>query len=113
MTQAQAMLLSLAVEAAVAFALVAWMRVPGRGPATAAVAIALATAATHPPLWHAALWLYERIGFVATALLCEAAVVLAEAAIIARIARLSPRHALMVSAAGNAASAAAGLWFGS
>ncbi len=113
MTQAQAMLLSMAVEAAVAYGVVAWRRWPGRGPASAAFGIAVATALTHPLLWPAALWLYERAGFAAGAIIAETAVVLAEAAIIARIAHLSPRHALVVSVLGNAASVAAGLWIGS
>ncbi len=113
MTQAQAMLLSMAVEAAAAYGVVAWRRWPGRGPAFAALAIMVATAITHPLLWNAALWLYDRASFAAGAIIAETAVVLAEAAIIAWIARLSPRHALVVSVLGNAASVAAGLWIGS
>jgi hypothetical protein len=109
MTEFEAMLLSAAIEAPIAFAMIAITRWPCRGPLNAAIAIALATAVTHPQLWTSALWLYPRIGFWPTVACTEALVVLVEAAIVIWTTGLSPARALAVSAVANGASTLTGL----
>ena len=109
MGQIEAMVLSMVVEAPVAFALVRVCDWPCRGPTHAALAIALATAATHPQLWAASLWLYPRLGYGAAVVLAEAGVVLVEAGIVAWVTELSPARSILVSALANAASVAVGL----
>lgn len=109
MTEFEAMLLSVAIEAPIAFVIVAITRWPGRGPLNAAIAISLATAVTHPQLWTAALWLYPRIGHWLTAGVTEAVVAVVEAAIVIWVTALSPMRAFMVSVAANGASTLVGL----
>jgi hypothetical protein len=97
MTEFEAMMLSVAIEAPLAFAIVYLARWPCRGPLHIAIAITLATAVTHPQLWTASL-------------VCgEALVILAEAAIIAWATRLSSAKSLIVSGIANGTSALAGL----
>src|SRR5262249_49764121 len=98
MTEFEAMLLSAAIEAPIAFAVVVVTGWSCRGPLNAAVAAALATAVTHPQLWSASLWLYPRIGYWPTVGGAETLVVLAEAAIIIWATALSPLRALVLSA---------------
>lgn len=109
MTEPEALLLSIAIEAPVAYALARWRGWPGRGPGHAAIAAAVATAATHPQLWALALHLYPRFGYLPGLGVAEVLVVLAEAVVLAWGAGLSPRHALALSLAANAASSAVGL----
>jgi hypothetical protein len=109
MTEFDAMVLSVAIEAPLAFAVVSLARWPCRGPLHAAIAVTLATAVTHPQLWTASLWLYPRIGYWSTVVCAEALVILAEATIIAWTTGLSSARALMVSAIANGASTLAGV----
>jgi hypothetical protein len=109
MTEFEAMMLSVAIEAPLAFAIVYLARWPCRGPLHIAMAITLATAVTHPQLWTASLWLYPRIGYWPTVVCGEALVILAEAAIIAWATRLSSAKSLIVSGIANGTSALAGL----
>jgi hypothetical protein len=109
MGQIEAMLISMAIEGPVAFTLVRLCGWPCRGPGHAALAAMLATAATHPQLWAASLWLYPRLGYGPTVVVAESIVVLAEACVIAWAAELSPPRAVLTSAVDNAASVAVGL----
>jgi hypothetical protein len=109
MTEFEAMLLSVAIEAPLAFIVVSVARWPCRGPLHAAIAVSLATAVTHPQLWTAALWLYPRFGYWSTVVCAEALVVLVEAAIIAWATGLSSVRALVVSGIANGASTLIGL----
>jgi len=104
MPEWQALVISIAIEAPVAFALVRWRRLGGRGALAAGLASAIATAATHPHLWAAALWAYPRWGYWPSVIVLEAIVVAVEAGLIAFVAGLTPRRALGVSLAANAAS---------
>jgi hypothetical protein len=113
MTEFEAMLLSVAIEAPIAFAIVAikgWP-CPGsrRGPLDAAIAISVATAVTHPQLWTAALWLYPRIGFWPAVGCAEAVVVVVEAAIILWATGLSAARAFALSTIANGASTLIGI----
>jgi hypothetical protein len=110
MTEFEAFMVSAAIEAPLAFAVVAIARWPCRGPLHAAIAITLATAVTHPQLWAGSLWLYPRIGYWPAIGFAETLVILVEAAIIAWGTGLSPLRGLTVSAICNGASALAGLW---
>ena len=109
MSQLEAMLLSVLIEAPIACAVVRFARWPCRGPLHVAAAAALATAVTHPQLWAAALWLYPRIGYWPTIGLAETAVIVAEAAILLWATGLAPLRSLTVSAVANGASALAGI----
>lgn len=109
MTQLQAMLASMAIEAPVAYGLAAWARWPCRGPLHVAIAATLATAATHPQLWYAVEHLASYADYWRVALLAEACVVLVEAAILAWAGGLALLPALAVSASANGASAAIGV----
>jgi len=108
----EALLLSAAIEAPVAWLVVRLSRWPSRGPLHAAAAAAVATAVTHPQLWAAMLWLIPQIGWWPAAIVGEAAVVVAEGLLIAWMARMRPPHALLLSCATNAASFAVGLALG-
>jgi hypothetical protein len=108
-TEFEALCLSAAIEAPVAYATVRFARWPCRGPLYAAAASALATALTHPLLWALALWAYDRMPAWQALLGLEALVVLAEAVPIAWIARLRWRQAILVSLLANAASFLSGL----
>lgn len=107
MTQMQALLLSMLSEAAVAAALVAWLR--WGAPARAAGAAVLATLLTHWAVWLLMPRLYGPLGYWGAFALAEAAVVLAEAAVYRLIAVRGAGRALLVSLAANAASAGLGL----
>jgi hypothetical protein len=109
MTEFEAMLLSVVIEGPIAFLIARFTRWPCRGPLHVAFAASLATAATHPQLWAATLWLAPRFGYEPTVATMEAAVILIEAMIIAWASGLSPMRALVVSVATNATSFAAGL----
>jgi hypothetical protein len=109
MTEFEAMMLSIAIESPLAFAMVSLAGWPCRGPLHAAIAVMLATAVTHPQLWAASLWLYPQIGYWPTVGVTEALVILAEATIIAWVTGLSPARALVISGIANGASTLAGL----
>jgi hypothetical protein len=106
--EAEALALSAAIEAPIAWLIVRLAKWPCRGPLHAALASAVATAVTHPQLWEAALWAFPRYGVWPATMVLEAAVILVEAALIAWMAKLALRHALVVSVAANVASCAAG-----
>ncbi|MGA7710781.1 MAG: hypothetical protein WCA81_02690 [Rhizomicrobium sp.] len=109
MFELEALLLSAAIEAPVAFLIVRATRWPSRGPLHAGFAAAVATAVTHPQFWSAALWAFPRFGFWPSVLTLEVIVILVEGCLIGWMAHLSLRHALMVSLAANSASFALGL----
>jgi hypothetical protein len=110
MTEIEALALSIAIEAPLAW-LVAWRAGwPGRWHVAAASAVA--TAVTHPQLWAAALWAYRRFPPLPALLLLEAVVVLVEGVLIAWMARLTIRQAMLVSFIANAGSMLVGLLIG-
>ena len=111
MTEFEALAVSIAIEAPMAYVLVRFANWPCRGPLHVSAAAALATAATHPQLWAAALALYPRLGHWPTLLVTETLVVVAEAVVIAWAGSLTIRRALAVSLVANGASLAFGLWF--
>ena len=110
MNETQAVLISMAIEGSVAFALVALARWPSRGALHVGLAAMVATAVTHPQMWALAIWSYGRVPYWPAILTIEALVVVVEAALIAWMARLSPARAGIVSFAANAASFLIGLW---
>lgn len=109
MTEIEALLLSAAIEAPVAYLIVRLARWPSRGALHAGFAAAVATAVTHPQLWTAAEWAYQRFGYWPSLSSLEAIVVLVEGGLIAWMANLSLPRAMLVSLIANAASCAAGL----
>ncbi|HEY3815349.1 MAG TPA: hypothetical protein VGL66_19180 [Caulobacteraceae bacterium] len=109
MSEFQALLLSAAIEAPIAWLLVRLTRWPSRGPLHAALAAAAATAVTHPQLWAAVLWLTPRFGWSPVVVAGEAVVVVVEGLLIAWMAGLTLRHAMLLSLAANSASFGAGL----
>ena len=108
MSETEALLISAAIEAPVAFLLVRATRWPSRGPLDAGFAAAVATAVTYPQLWTAAQWAYPRFGFWPSIIALEAIIVLVEGGLIGWMARLSLRHALLVSLVANTSSFGAG-----
>ena len=109
MTEFQALLLSAAIEAPIAWLVVRLARWPSRGPAHAAAAAAVATAVTHPQLWTAVLWLAPSYGWAPVTLASEAVVVVVEGVLMAWMAGLRLRHAMPLSLVTNGASFAVGL----
>ncbi len=97
-------------EAAIAYALTRARRWDCRGAAHVAAGSAAATAITHPQLWAAALWAYERYPYWPAVLTLEAIVVAVEGALIAWMAMLRLDRAMLVSLAANSGSLALGLW---
>lgn len=112
MSEAEGLLLSAAIEAVLAYGLARLARWPCRGPVHVGLASAVATAVTHPQAWELALRLYPRWGGSWTALAVEAAVVAAEALLIAWMAQLRLDRAALVSLIANSASWAAGALIG-
>ncbi len=108
MLEVQALLISAAIEAPVAFAIVRATRWPSRGALHAGFAAAVATAVTHPQLWAAALWAFPIYGYWPSAIVLEATVILVEGGLIAWMAGLSPRRALLLSLVTNTMSCVAG-----
>lgn len=108
-TEPEALLLSAAVEAPVAYLVAHLARWPGRGAPHVAAAAAAATAITHPQLWAAALWAYGRFAYWPAVGVLEALVVLAEAGLIAWMAALRIDRAALVSLLANAFSLSLGL----
>jgi hypothetical protein len=109
MSQLNAMLLSIAVEASVAYLIARATGWVGRGAWHVAAAVAIATAATHPQLWDGVLWLYGRVSYLTGSILAEFVVIVVEALIIAWGARLDVGRAFLLSAAANGSSVLVGL----
>lgn len=109
MSECEAMILSAALEAIVAFAIAHFRAWPCRGAIHVGAASAIATFVTHPQFWNAALFAYDRYGIWPSLAALEAIVVLVEGALIAWMASLRLDHAMLVSLAANAASFALGL----
>lgn len=110
MLEIQAMAISAAIEAPIAYLVVRIARWPSRGAIHAGFASAVATAVTHPQLWAAAQWAYPRFGFWPSVAGLEALVVLAEGALIAWMAALAFHRATLISLLANSASCLAGLF---
>jgi hypothetical protein len=100
------------VEAAIAYALARATRWECRGALHVAAGSAAATAITHPQLWTAALWAFERYPYWPSVLTLEAAVVVVEGAAVAWMAMLRLDRAMLVSLAANSGSLALGLLIG-
>jgi hypothetical protein len=109
MPQAVAMVMSIAIEAVVAFALIRALRW-GRG-SNAALAAALGTLVTHPIVWALVPRLEVPLGYAGAVALIESGVVLAESLAYRMIVALTWRRALTASLVANAASTASGLLY--
>jgi len=107
MTETEALFLSIAIEAAVAFALVRGLG--WGGGARAALAATVGTLFTHPFVWHFVPRLEAAFGYAAAVALAETGVVLAESVAYRVILPLRWRRALLASLVANAASTGAGL----
>ncbi|MDE2182324.1 MAG: hypothetical protein KGJ78_04820 [Alphaproteobacteria bacterium] len=111
MPEVEALAISAAVEAPLAFAIVYLAKWRCRGPWHVALASAVATAVTHPQLWEAAFWAYPRFGVWPSLVALETLVVLVEGLLIAWMAMLAMPRAMLVSLGCNTASCLVGLWF--
>lgn len=109
LTEPLALVISAAIEAPVAYAIVRATKWPGRGPLHAAGASAVATAVTHPQFWAAMSWAAFRFGYWPSLALGESAVILVEGVLIGWMASLALHRAILVSLVANLASCAAGL----
>jgi len=109
MGEAEALAISAAIEGPIAFLIIRLTRWPSRGALHVGLASCIATAVTHPQLWSAALWACPRFSYWPTAIVLEAVVVAAEGLLIAWMAGLAFRRALVVSLLANLASCVAGL----
>lgn len=109
MTEIQALLLSIAIEAPAAWAAARLTGWTGRGAAHVAGAMAVATAVTHPQLWAAALLLYPHAPVALVVIALETLVVVAEGLLVAWIAGLRIGRALTISLLANALSLLVGL----
>jgi len=107
LTQIEALLLSVAIEAAVAWPLVAGLRW-GHG-ARAALAAAVATLLTHWPAWSGFQWLYEHLDYAPTLLVIEGCVIAAEWIAYRLVVPLPAAQALAASAIVNASSTLVGV----
>lgn len=97
------------MEAIIAYALARATRWDCRGALHVAASSAAATAITHPQLWAAALWAYERYPYWPSVLTLEAGVVVTEGALIAWMAMLRLDRAMLVSLVANSGSLVVGL----
>ena len=109
MPQAVALVMSIAIEAVVAFALIRASRW-GRG-GNAALAAALGTLVTHPIAWALVPRMEPPLGYAGAIALVESVVVLAESVAYRVIVPLAWRRALAASLVANAASTTAGLLY--
>jgi len=109
MLELEALAFSAAIEAPIAYLIVRLTRWPSRGALHAGLASAVATAVTHPQLWAAALWAYPRFGYWPSLVGLETLVVLVEGLLIAWMAALALRRAMLVSLIANASSCIAGM----
>lgn len=105
-----ALVISALVEAALAFLVTRTLGWNSRGDFHVAAASAAATAITHPQLWAAALWAYDRFPFWQSASILESAVVVIEGVLIAWMAKLRIDRAMLASLVANSGSLAIGLW---
>jgi hypothetical protein len=112
MVEAEALVLSAAVEGPIAFLIVRLTRWPSRGALHVGLASCVATAVTHPQLWTAALWAYPRFPYWPAAIVLEALVMAVEGVLIAWMAKLTWRRAMLVSVVANSASCLAGFIVG-
>ncbi|MGA2495937.1 MAG: hypothetical protein ABSF67_23955 [Roseiarcus sp.] len=112
MSETEALLISMAIEGPVAWAIVVVAAWPSRGALHAGAASMVATAVTHPQMWTLAIWSYGRFPYWPAILTIEALVVVVEAVLIAWMARLTPARSGIVSLAANSASFLFGLWLG-
>ena len=110
MSESEALLISMAIEGPVAFAVIALARWASRGAMHVGAAAMVATAVTHPQMWALAIWSFGRFPYWPAILSIEALVVVVEAALIAWMAQLTLARAGAVSLAANAASFLLGLW---
>jgi hypothetical protein len=109
MSQTTALIMSIAIEAAVAFVLI---RALGWGSGlNAALAASLGTLVTHPVVWVLIPRLEGSIGYAGSVALVESGVVLAESIAYRLVVPLMWRRALVASLIANAASTAAGLLY--
>jgi hypothetical protein len=109
MPQALALLLSIAIEAVIAFAAVRALRWGGGG--RAAISATVGTLITHPIVWHAVPVLEPILGYIATVVLVETAVVIVESGPYWLIVPLAWPRALTISLIANGASASTGFVF--
>jgi hypothetical protein len=109
MTEIEALALSAFIEAPVAWLAARGAGWAGRGPGNVAGAAAVATAATHPLLWAAALFLYPLAPYWLVVAGLEALVVVAEGALIAWMAGPRLHQAMLISLFANAVSLLVGL----
>src|ERR1700733_693268 len=109
MTQIQALTVSIAIEAVIAFIMVRGLRW-GSG-IRAALAATVGTLITHPFVWHGVPRLEAPLGYGAAVALIESLVVLAESVAYRVVVPLAWRHALPASLIANAASTGAGLLY--
>ncbi len=100
------MVLSIAIEAVVAAALIALLR--WGNPARAALSATLGTLLTHWFAWHAAPPVMASIGVVTGFFVIEAGVTLVEATVYRVLVPVNPVRALLLSLAANGSSAAIG-----
>lgn len=107
MSQWQAMLASIVIEAVVAAVLI--VRLRWGSAARAASAASLGTLVTHWPAWKIAPALAASLGDVAGFVTLETAVTVVEAGVYLLLATANPRRALTLSLAANACSAAVGI----
>jgi hypothetical protein len=109
MVEAEALLLSMAIEGPIAFSIVRFTRWPCRGALHVGLASAVATAVTLPQLWSAAIWAYPRFPYWPSIVILEALVMSAEGLLIAWMAGLALPRAMFLSLIANVASCLAGL----
>jgi hypothetical protein len=112
MTEFEALAISVAIEAPLAWLTARLAGWTGRGRLHIAAASAVATAVTHPQLWAAALWAYPHYGYLPSLFGLEAIVVLVEGGLIAWMAQLRIGQAMLVSLVANSGSMLFGLWLG-
>ncbi len=110
MTEFEALALSAACEAPIAYLVARLAAWPSRGNGHVAAASAAATAITHPQLWDTAQWAYSRFPYWPSIIALEAVVILVEGGLIAWMAGLRIDRALLVSLAANSGSCVFGLW---
>lgn len=109
MVEADALVISAAVEGPTAFLLARFAKWPSRGALHVGLASVVATAVTHPQAWSAALWAYPHFSYWPTTIVIEALVIAAEGLLIAWMAQLAFSRAMAVSLIANSASYLAGL----
>ena len=112
MVEAEALALSAAIEGPIAYLIIRLTRWPCRSALHVGLASAVATAVTHPQLWEAAFWAYPIFPYWPSVIVLEALVILAEGMLIAWMAQLALRRAMIVSLIANSASCLAGLLIG-